>query len=363
LNIEIAKISRTPAETLKNVGTAFPTGLTSLPLMGKVIPSKKSKKTIEIVTVPKLSDITTHQKNVGINLDAEVILEILSSCYQNVTITEIITINDLEKLVTRKPDLVLSGVKYFDFDGKDLWLNDYLDRYDIAYMASCRKALDCESDKSRAKDIMQKAGIATAQYLTTAPGEHLTEDSIPLKFPLFIKPITGGDSRGVDANSVVKDFTSFVAKVTEIHNTQQSRSLVETYLSGKEYSVGIFEDSFNGHLTAMPVEIIAEENVNGDRILDFKIKSDDSERVIAVTDMNIHRQLSDLAKAAFKALGGKSLGRIDIKMNHDLVPHFIEANLMPGLRKGYFYRACSLNLNMSYEQMILKIADNGLSHS
>jgi D-alanine-D-alanine ligase len=55
------------------------------------------------------------------------------------------------------------------------------------------------------------------------------------------------------------------------------------------------------------------------------------------------------------------LGRIDIKMNHLGVPHFIEANLMPGLRKGYFYRSCVLNLDMSYEDMIFSIANTGLS--
>ena len=48
-------------------------------------------------------------------------------------------------------------------------------------------------------------------------------------------------------------------------------------------------------------------------------------------------------------------------MDYRGVPYFIEANLMPGLRKGYFYRSCYLNLNMSYEQMILTVADNGLS--
>ena len=80
-----------------------------------------------------------------------------------------------------------------------------------------------------------------------------------------------------------------------------------------------------------------------------------------VSDSKIFNQLSDLSKNAFTALGGKSLGRIDIKMNHRGVPHFIEANLMPGLRKGYFYKSCLLNLNMSYEQMILSVTDNGLS--
>jgi len=59
-----------------------------------------------------------------------------------------------------------------------------------------------------------------------------------------------------------------------------------------------------------------KKNINGNRILDYDIKDNDHEKVI-------------------------------------------EANLMPGLRKGYFYRSCLLNLNMSYEQMILTVADNG----
>jgi D-alanine-D-alanine ligase len=48
-------------------------------------------------------------------------------------------------------------------------------------------------------------------------------------------------------------------------------------------------------------------------------------------------------------------------MDHLGVPHFIEANLMPGLREGYFYRSCVLNLDMSYEEMIFSIANTGLS--
>ena len=138
-------------------------------------------------------------------------------------------------------------------------------------------------------------------------------------------------------------------------------SLVETYLAGKEYSVGIFEDSINGSLRAMPIEIIVKKNVDGHSILDFDVKKNDEEKVIFVTDIKIFNKLSKLAKDSFKALGGKSLGRIDIKMDHLGEPHFIEANLMPGLRKGYFYRSCVLNLDMSYEDMIFSIANTGLS--
>ena len=84
-------------------------------------------------------------------------------------------------------------------------------------------------------------------------------------------------------------------------------------------------------------------------------------RLILNKDSKILNDLSKLAKDAFTALGGKSLGRIDIKMNHLGEPHFIEANLMPGLQKGYFYRSCALNLDMNYDDMIYSITNTGLS--
>ena len=263
--------------------------------------------------------------------------------------------------VKRKPDLVFSGVKYFLFNNQKIWLNDYLEMFGIPYIASSKAALDNESDKNRAKQIMQKNNIRTADFFITNPGEYLKESSIPLKFPLFIKPITGGDSRGINKNSLVFNFEDFTAKVLDIKLKQNSPSLVETYLAGKEYSVGIFEDSTDGSLRAMPIEIIVKKNIDGHCILDFDVKKNDEEEVILVTDTKIFDKLSQLAKNSFTALGGKSLGRIDIKMDHLGIPHFIEANLMPGLRKGYFYRSCVLNLNMSYDEMILSIANTGLS--
>lgn len=320
----------------------------------------KLAKTIEIVIAPRSDDIHAHRANVGIELDEGLVRKILSERYLNVFITQINTRHDLEKMAVRRPDLVFSGVKYFSFGGRDLWLNDFLDLHRIPYIGSNRQALDNERDKVRAKRIMRAANIATASDFSTEPGEHPTAQSIPISFPLFVKPVFGGDSRGVDANSVAHDFESFRRKVLDIFDAQSSRAMAETYLSGREYSVGILEDPSDGSLRAMPIEIIAPLNRNGDRILDYKTKKRDTEAVEPVTDLSVRSQLCDLAKAAFRALGGKSFGRIDIKMNHENVPHFIEANLMPGLRKGYFYRSCLINFGMSYEEMILAIADNGL---
>jgi D-alanine-D-alanine ligase len=339
-----------------------------VPVIGNILPLKKKNiipikvnKKIEIVVVPNLGEPNSHQDNVGIILEEKKIQRILSKRYRHVLIAEINSMDDLEQLVKRKPDLVFSGVKYFYFNNKKIWLNDYLEIFSIPYIASSKAALDNESDKNRAKNIMQLNKIRTADFFITNPGEHIKESSIPIKFPLFIKPITGGDSRGIDKNSLVFNFEEFTAKVLDIKLKLNTSSLVETYLAGKEYSVGIFEDSVDGSLRAMPIEIIVKKNIDGYCILDFDVKKNDEEEVVLVSDNEIFKKLSDIAKNSFIALGGKSLGRIDIKMDHLGEPHFVEANLMPGLRKGYFYRSCVLNLDMSYDDMIFSIANTGLS--
>ena len=199
----------------------------------------RSQETIEIVTLGGIRSLEPVPDNIGIELDHDLIFKILSTRYSNVTITPIHTQADLNLLAARKPDLVFSGVKYFSFGTGELWLNDFLDKHNIAYMASSRASLDSEFDKACAKVIMQEAGLTTAGFFITRPDLHGDVSSIPLAFPLFVKPVHGGDSAGVDAASVVHDFDAFETKVKSIYDDQNSDALVETYLNGREYSVGI----------------------------------------------------------------------------------------------------------------------------
>ena len=137
-------------------------------------------------------------------------------------------------------------------------------------------------------------------------------------------------------------------------------ALVESYLVGSEFSVGILEDEKSGVLTAMPIEIIAPKNKGGHRVLDFDIKRLDQEKVRQVKNKTLRKKLSETGTSAFAALGGRSFGRIDIKLCAKGIPHFIEANLMPGLSKGYFYRSCAINLGITYDEMILLLCSNRL---
>lgn len=327
----------------------------------------KINKHIEIVMIPDRSSIGHEKANVGIILDEDTILEVLSQRYKTVGVSVIQTQDDLDKLVAEKPDLVFSGTECFGLydedkkQHKDIWFSDYLAAHNIAYIGSPSKVYKNAYDKVKAKKIALKAGIKTAQFFTTEPAELTLTQSRQIAFPVFVKPDRGGDSKGVDANSIAIDFEGLKAKVSNIYQNEQSRSLVETYLSGKEYTVGVFEDIEDGNLTAMPIEVIPGKNKNGDRILDFDTKKNEEEEVIKVTDLQIHTLTFDLAIKVFKALKATSHARIDIKMDEHGVPHFLEANLIPALGRGYLYRGCVFNQKMSYEQMIYKITDNALA--
>ena len=128
---------------------------------GVVLPFRKNifqikiNKSIEIVIVHNPGEKNFHQDNVGIILEENKILKILSKRYTDVSITKIDNKKDLDRLLKRKPDLVFSGVKYFNFNNKKVWLNDCLEANDIPYIASSRTALDNESDKNLAKKNRQ----------------------------------------------------------------------------------------------------------------------------------------------------------------------------------------------------------------
>ena len=77
-------------------------------VLAKILPLKKNNifpikiiKTIEIVIVPNLGEVNSHQDNVGIILEEKKILNILSKRYKNVLITEINCEKDLENLVVQ----------------------------------------------------------------------------------------------------------------------------------------------------------------------------------------------------------------------------------------------------------------------
>lgn len=314
-----------------------------------------------------------HTENMNINTmgydSCKMIQAALALRYKKVEISRVNNASELFQLVGKSPDLVFLGLKrlpkksgFTDIGLEDSWVSDYLDRVGINYTGSSRKALELGVYKNDAKLQVQAAGLPTAKFFKALPGQFKADTELPVEYPLFVKPNSSGGSKGIDDDSVVRSYGEFKSKVESIYDRFGTSSLVEQYLTGREFSVAVLND-IDGGLRAMPIEIIAEENSRGDRILSSYIKKADTEKVVAVDDIIVHQAVSNLAKQIFEALGARDFGRIDIRMDSEGNPYFLEANLIPGLSGGYFTRACKINAGMDYSEMIQNIVKLALLRS
>jgi D-alanine-D-alanine ligase len=321
---------------------------------------RKTNQHIEIVSSSVTGLSSMSQKSRLAVRDA------LAKHYTKVGITIVNNVSDLEELVACRPDLVFLGMKYVpaagrygQHDAEKIWLSEYLEEHDIAYTGSDHAAHELELDKSLAKYRMLEEGLATSPFVVAKLNSRLSREDINLRFPVFIKPIDRGGGAGIDSASLAHNFEELQTKVASISNSFHADSLIEEYLPGKEFSVAILKDYSTDAYEALPLELIAPRDKNGGRFLSSKIKAADLETHKAVTESATRQQVMELAINAFHALGARDYGRIDIRLDESGTAHFLEANLIPSLIKDYgnFPKACSVNRQMDYETMLLRIVD------
>lgn len=326
----------------------------------------KQTKHIEIVctTQTVLSSMSQESR--------DAILAVLTKHYTRVGITIINNLEDLEALVSAKPDLVFLGMKFIPVnpalgiqDPNRIWISDYLDMHDIAYTGSGQEAHELEINKNFAKQCVLDAGLKTSPFMVARRAKPIKKAEVTLGYPLFVKPTNRGGGLGIDADSVVNNFEELQAKVKSITSNQQSDSLIEQYLPGREFSVAILKNDYSEDYAVMPIELVAPPSKKGARLLSDEVKTSNAEAVLEVTDEPIRAKVTKLALDVFYALGARDYGRIDIRLDQSGTPQFLEANLLPSLICGYgsFPKACLLNIALDYEPMIVNIVELAFSRS
>lgn len=303
---------------------------------------------------------------------ARAIRETLEQYYFEVGITTVNDLHDLKELVNTKPDLVFLGMEFVLVDTTPLgteplkiWLSGYFDAHNILYTGSNQTAMEVQRYKHIAKQAVGDAGLSSAPYFIAGKDTYKNSVDVPLSFPLFVKPYDLGGGAGIDSDSVVNNFEEYSKKVSSISRRFNADSLVEEYLPGREFSVALLQNASTKKLLAMPIELIAELDERGNRVLGQKAKKSDKETVLYVSDGGLRQRLVDLAVGAFVALGARDFGRIDIRLDRNGEPQFLEANLIPSLIKGYgnFPKSCLINMDIDHSAMLLKIVGLALTRN
>lgn len=217
-------------------------------------------------------------------------------------------------------------------------------------------------DKSITKQILRSNGIPTPpSQVFHKPTEKL---SSALKFPLIVKPVAEGSSRGIEKECVVVSKRELQVMVKQTIDKFNQPAIVERFIGGREFTVGIV-----GNLNP---ECFAILEINGvpSRMKDEKIFTGELKvREGYITARTHIAKLSkeeaikhrDLALKTYRALRCRDYARVDIIVDNTGAPWVIEINSMPGLFMDYSgYVASASKAGLSYPQLINKILDSAI---
>jgi D-alanine-D-alanine ligase len=233
-----------------------------------------------------------------------------------------------------------------------------LDAYQIPYIFSTPDVLNLTLDKGLTKLIAEQAGIQTAEFKVVSQLNELQSINIP--FPLFVKPVAEGTSKGIDGFSLVKDQVQLEESVSYLLNTFHQPVLVESFLPGREFTVGI-TGSGDDTKAIGTMEILLNESAPHP-IYSYSVKKDwEKYASYRIANDPVALKCAEIAIEVWKLIKGKDAGRVDFRLDVNGKPNLIEVNPLAGLNPTYSDLPILARLSgITYDQLISEIMNSAV---
>src|SRR5690606_19969738 len=182
--------------------------------------------------------------------------------------------------------------------------------------------------KAVCKRVLRDLGLPTPDFRLVERQADVA--AIDLPFPLFAKPVAEGTSKGVDADSKVIDRAGLAAVCDRLLATHRQPVLVEGFLPGREFTVGIVGSAAD----AEAIAVLEVELLDGaDREVYTQRNKEDCEELVRyhLADGPIASEAKALALAAWAGIGCRDGGRVDLRQGPDGRLQVLELNPLPGL--------------------------------
>ena len=237
--------------------------------------------------------------------------------------------------------------------GEDGQLQSDLDQLGIPYVGSGAVASELAMDKSDAKSLFAKAGIAIAPGVTVTESEWkrepeaVTKSISDLGMPLFVKASRGGSSRGTVK---VKEIGAFASAMEEALSFD-SKVLIESGIDGAEVECAVLEIDGNPQ-ASIPGKVWIDPQYE---FYDYQAKYLDGATRIDIPapfDNEIIEKIRSYALIAFKAIGAKGLARVDFFVTHSGEIIINEINTMPGFTRTSAYPKMWQATGVGYSEVI-----------
>jgi len=254
----------------------------------------------------------------------------------------------LDTIREARPDICFNIAEGLHGDARESHVPALLEMLEIPYTGAKVLTHALSLDKAMTKRLWRDAGLPTAPFqVFPHAAMHVNAD---LAFPLFVKPVREGSGMGINANSIVHDEHALREQVAWVVRTYRQPALVEAYLPGREFTVGLignrlmpgeqprsdFYDA-TGYRVLPVLEIDTQRGmvrgIYNAQAKSYAIDSDSAPGYLCPADISVETeaQLANLAVAAFEAIGGLDVARVDFRSDKDGALYLMEINTLPGL--------------------------------
>jgi len=228
-------------------------------------------------------------------------------------------------------DLVFNIAEGLNGIGREAQIPAILDAYAIPYTFSDPLVMSLTLHKGMTKRVLRDAGLPTPAFAEIVDLDDLRGLEIP--YPLFAKPMAEGTGKGIDGTSVIRDERQLEDRCRDLLQRFRQPVLVEAFLPGRELTVGIVGTGDRAEVLGT-LEVILLEGAETDAY--SYVNKERCEELVeyrpvsAETDPLV-RQAEGTALAAWRLLGCRDAGRIDLRADAGGTPQIIELNPLAGI--------------------------------
>jgi D-alanine-D-alanine ligase len=237
--------------------------------------------------------------------------------------------------------------------GRESLVPALLEAHRIPYVFSDPLVLALTLHKGMSKHVISDLGIPTPPFAVVKSMAEVAEVTLP--YPLFAKPVAEGTGKGVTPASKVSNAEELQVVCAELLRIFHQPVLVETFLPGREFTVGIVGNGEKARSIGI-MEVILLENSDPE-VYSYHNKEFCEELVEyrAVNDAEA-RQAEATALAAWHALDCRDGGRVDLRSDANGIPNFIEVNPLAGLHPEHS-DLCIIagKYGISYQELLSEI--------
>ena len=274
---------------------------------------------------------------------------------------------DVKKLISglsrRRPDLVFNLMEMWrdDVTG-DIPVVGLLELLGLKYTGSGPGELYLAQDKALGKKILAFEGIGFPRFAVFSKNADL-ETGGNLRMPLFVKPLRMDASIGIDRQALVSDAMAMMKRVVTIHEQLNDSALVEEYIEGREFYVGVIGNQTPVALP--PIEVDFSGLPEGaPKVLDSKAKWDERSKeykgtrsVLAQLPDELRARLQKVSVDAYRALRVRDYGRVDLRLTETGDIYVIEVNASCYLERGSEFAMAAKATGIEYVDLIKRIVD------